>query len=64
MNDIMADRIAYLWAQKESGLGPDRGRWVKGANGLWRSYDPVAQRKRERAANKAAKEAAKLAKAG
>jgi hypothetical protein len=54
---------AYEALQKEMGIGPSRTKWVKGANGLWYSFDPVAQRKRERAAKKAAKEAAKLAKA-
>jgi hypothetical protein len=47
--------------QRQMNVGPDRPKWVKGANGLWHSFDPVAQRKRERVARKAAKDAAKLA---
>lgn len=63
MSNLIADMAAYVALQKEMGIGPDRPKWGKGANGLWHSYDPVAQRKRDRAEAKAAKEAARLAKA-
>lgn len=35
-------------------------KWVKGANGLWTSYDPVIQRQVARAKAKAEREAMKV----
>jgi hypothetical protein len=59
MSDLASDIAAYKAALKEMRSLPNLRKWVKGANGLWSSYDPVIQAQQERKAKKAAKEAAR-----